>query len=112
MEGKNFTEGKFRAAHPRLRVVGALFLGVPSGSKSRPDNLLYLMLASSTWSMLLLALTLGGDEPPMYQAPPEGDVDDAARRPTFLSFLATAAPLADHLLLQAGVKEIYLAAPF
>ncbi|EHA8589615.1 hypothetical protein COCNU_scaffold011527G000020 [Cocos nucifera] len=65
------------------------------------------MPASSIWSMLLLALTLEGDKSPMYQAPLEGDVDDAARQPTFLSFLVTTAPLADLPLLQAGVGGIY-----
>ena len=36
-----------------------LFLGAPSSSKSRPDDLLYLLPAFIIWTMRLLTLSLG-----------------------------------------------------
>ena len=59
LRGESFTEEKMIAAHFRSRVVGVLFLGVPSSNKSRPDDLLYLMPAFIIWTMLLLTLSLG-----------------------------------------------------
>ena len=67
------------------------------------------MLNSSIWCKLLL---LGDDESLMHRDLPRGNVNDAVRWPTFLQSLATAAPLADLFLLQAGTGGIYPAAPF
>ena len=115
LKEKNFIERKLLAAHPRILYIlelwGSCSSEFPRIVILRPDDLFYLMPTFSTWGKLLLALTLEDDESPKYRASPRGNVDDAVRRPT-LSFLVTAAPLADLLLLQTGIEEIYPAAPF